>query len=157
VPLWSKNHGEAKRRAEPREMKMERRRPAVRVDYRREWRRQSTRAEAAFWELVRDRRLDGLKFRRQHALAGYIADFYCAEAALIVELDGPIHDERSEADAYRDSLIAERRITIMRIKNADLEWDPSAVLTRLRTIIHRRLTTRTTNTNDSSGSTTFSD
>jgi very-short-patch-repair endonuclease len=138
-------------------MTVERRRPAVRADYRRELRRQPTRAEAAFWELVRDRRLDGLKFRRQHAVAGYIADFYCAEATLVVELDGPIHDERSEADAYRDSLIAERRITVLRIKNADLEWDPRAVLTLLRTVIHRRITTKTTATNDNSGSTTFSD
>jgi len=50
-----------------------------------------TPAEAVFWQKVRDRKLGGYKFRRQHPISVYIADFVCMEARLIVELDGPIH------------------------------------------------------------------
>ena len=53
------------------------------------------------WERVRNRRLGGLKFRRQHPLGPYIVDFYCAEHRLVVEVDGPIHEGQKEQDALR--------------------------------------------------------
>lgn len=60
-----------------------------------------TEAENKFWMQVRDRRFEGLKFRRQVPLAGYIVDFVCFEVKLIVEIDGGQHNESRE-DAVRD-------------------------------------------------------
>ena len=54
-------------------------------------RRKATPAEAFAWELFRDRRFLGLKFRRQHQIGSYVVDLYCHERKLVVELDGPIH------------------------------------------------------------------
>jgi very-short-patch-repair endonuclease len=56
------------------------------------------------WELLRDRQLLGFKFRRQHQIGDYIADFYCHDARLVVEIDGSIHEtrEKSEKDKRRD-------------------------------------------------------
>ena len=53
------------------------------------------------WKLLRDRRLSGLKFRRQHSFGRFIVDFYCASASLVIELDGPIHDKQVGHDIER--------------------------------------------------------
>lgn len=68
----------------------------------RKLRRKQTAAEMVFWELVRDRRFMGLKFRRQHQLGEYIADFYCQELKLVIELDGSVHASRQDKDRKRD-------------------------------------------------------
>src|SRR5215216_4233613 len=70
----------------------------------RHFRRQQTPAERALWELVRNRRLDGLKFRRQFPISIFIADFCCFELKLIVELDGVVHAMHGQAahDLNRD-------------------------------------------------------
>ncbi len=62
----------------------------------RELRKQQTSAEDLLWQLLRDRRLLGFKFRRQHQFGGYVADFFCREAQLVIECDGEIHN-RNEA------------------------------------------------------------
>ena len=56
----------------------------------RELRKEQTSAEALLWELIRNRQLLGFKFRRQHQFGDYVADFYCHEALLVVECDGPV-------------------------------------------------------------------
>ncbi|WP_395144427.1 endonuclease domain-containing protein, partial [Armatimonas sp.] len=61
-------------------------------DWARENRNTPTSAEEALWEVLRSRRLNGLRFRRQHAYETYIFDFYCAEYRLIIEVDGGYHD-----------------------------------------------------------------
>src|SRR5262245_2381899 len=68
----------------------------------RELRQQPTEGEERFWAHVRDRRFAGLKFRRQHRLLRFIADFYCPERKLVVEIDGTIHEGQQEYDAVRD-------------------------------------------------------
>lgn len=60
--------------------------------FRRGLRRAMTPAERLFWELVRDRRMFGCKFRRQHRIGGWVVDFACVSKRLIVELDGGVHD-----------------------------------------------------------------
>lgn len=60
-------------------------------EYGRELRRTSTKAEKILWEHLRDKRMNGLKFRRQPPLDKYIADFYCHEKKLVIELDGSVH------------------------------------------------------------------
>jgi very-short-patch-repair endonuclease len=70
-------------------------------------RRAQTAAEVTLWRELRDRRLDGWKFRRQDPIEGYIADFLCFEARLIVEVDGPLHEEieRKLKDRKRDTIL----------------------------------------------------
>jgi very-short-patch-repair endonuclease len=58
-------------------------------------------AERKLWYFLRDRRLNGLKFRRQHPIGPFIADFYCPELRLIIELDGDSHADQSDYDADR--------------------------------------------------------
>ena len=73
----------------------------------RELRASETPAESTLWELLRNRRLLGLKFRRQHQFGSFILDFYCAEKRVAVELDGLIHDlpEQRQYDAERDAFL----------------------------------------------------
>ncbi len=94
-----------------------------------------TRSEQIFWELVRDRRFAGLKFRRQYAIAGFVTDFYCAQLKLAVELDGEIHQSLTERDRARDALITNRGIRVLRITNDELAKDREGVLARLRSLI----------------------
>ena len=64
-------------------------------------RRQETDAERKLWSRIRDRQFLGLKFRRQVPVCGYVVDFLCHEAKLILELDGGQHSGRGEEDARR--------------------------------------------------------
>jgi very-short-patch-repair endonuclease len=79
-----------------------------------------TAAEAALWSALRDRRLDGWKFRRQHVIAGYIVDFYCAKLWLAVEVDGPVHETRRIDDRERDDNLALLGVRMVRLRNADV-------------------------------------
>ena len=60
-----------------------------------------TRAEALLWTKLRKRKLGGYRFLRQRIFGPYIVDFYCAEAGLIIEIDGPIHQSQKEYDEER--------------------------------------------------------
>ena len=60
-----------------------------------------TEPERILWTILRGRNLAGLKFRRQHPIEPYIVDFYCAEASLVIELDGQSHDDRKAYDDQR--------------------------------------------------------
>ena len=95
----------------------------------RQLRRDSTDAERALWRRLRARRI-GAKFRRQHALGPFIADFYCAAARLVVELDGGQHFEsRGELDdARRTRWLDERGIRVLRFTNTEALREPDAVV-----------------------------
>ena len=86
--------------------------------------------ERALWKLLRDRRLDGLKFRRQVAIGPYIVDFVCFAKRLVVEADGPMHD--AAADAARDAWLKTQRFEVLRFENADITLYADAVLDRIR-------------------------
>jgi very-short-patch-repair endonuclease len=92
-----------------------------------------TPAEQVLWEILRDRRLRGIKFRRQHPLSIYVADFFCHELKLVVELDGEVHDDPRQAvrDANRDANLRALGCTILRFPNHDLLHHREAVLTRI--------------------------
>jgi very-short-patch-repair endonuclease len=64
--------------------------------------------------------VDGFKFRRQQVVVGYIVDFYCAELALAIEVDGGIHEEQHEDDRQRDRALAIRGASVVRVPNADV-------------------------------------
>ena len=85
-------------------------------------RREPTPAERHAWSLLRNRRLLGLRFRRQHALHGFIVDFYCAELRIVLELDGDRHGEVDQADydAARTAWLENAGYRVIRIRNRDL-------------------------------------
>ena len=84
-----------------------------------EMRRCPTPGEAAAWDLLRSRRLDGLKWRRQQVISGFIVDFYCAEHRIVLEIDGDFHDRTgaAEADEERAVVFAREGIRAIRIRN----------------------------------------
>jgi very-short-patch-repair endonuclease len=81
-------------------------------------RRDATDVESKLWFALRDRRLDGFKFRRQATIGPYIVDFLCVEARLIVELDGGQHSV--EVDAARTAFLEERGYRVVRFWNTDV-------------------------------------
>ncbi len=85
-------------------------------------RQRQTSAEELMWKILRNRNFEGLKFRRQHPLNKYVADFYCHELKLVVELDGDIHNLESvkEKDAKREEAIKDFGIEIIRFSNDDV-------------------------------------
>jgi very-short-patch-repair endonuclease len=93
-------------------------------------RRSQTDAERRMWRHLRSRRLLGLRFRRQHPIGPYFADFACLELRLVVELDGGQHaDTRSqEHDRARTAALEERGYTVIRIWDNDVLRDTQAVL-----------------------------
>jgi very-short-patch-repair endonuclease len=94
----------------------------------RELRREMTPTERRLWSQVRGRRFAGFKFRRQTPVAGYIVDFYCARARLIVELDGESHIGKEVADADRARALEAEGFKILRIRDSHIYDDLEAVL-----------------------------
>jgi very-short-patch-repair endonuclease len=93
---------------------------AEKLNLARQMRKRPTTAEAEAWELLRDRRCLGLKFRRQQVIRGFIVDFYCVEKRLAVELDGDVHDLQPDYDQQRDAVLRIEDITVLRIRNEQL-------------------------------------
>ena len=91
-------------------------------------RQRQTDAESLLWAMLRNRRLEGLKFRRQHPIGRYVLDFYCPDARLAVELDGEQHGEDvgQARDAEREAFLLKNGIRTVRFWNhevlTELEW-----------------------------------
>jgi very-short-patch-repair endonuclease len=100
-------------------------------DRARELRKRQTLAEQRLWRNLRDRRLNGWKFRRQKPIAGYIVDFVCIEATLIVEADGGQHQEQAAYDDKRTRRLQEEGYTVLRFWNNDILRDTSSVLEKI--------------------------
>ncbi|HYF22600.1 MAG TPA: endonuclease domain-containing protein [Caulobacteraceae bacterium] len=85
-------------------------------------RERQTPAEAILWTELRDRRLGGLKFRRQAPRGTYIVDFYCAESKLVVGLDGGVHriPEVAAADLVRTEWLERQGYVVLRFSNAEV-------------------------------------
>ena len=102
------------------------------LGYARDLRQRQTDAEALVWGLLRDRRIAGAKFRRQHPMElgsqRVIIDFYCSEQKLAIELDGSQHQEQAESDADRTALLAKQGITVLRFWNNDVLAQTESVL-----------------------------
>ena len=93
-------------------------------EFARKLRREGTDAENALWFHLRDRRLCGLKFRRQHAIGRYTVDFACIECRLVVELDGGQHLEARRHDAVRTAFLEQEGWRVLRL------WDREVLLQR---------------------------
>ena len=103
----------------------------------RRMRREMTPGEWRLWHRLRANRLAGLHFRRQQVIAGFIADFYCHAARLVVEVDGDSHDARAEYNAERDEILAAHGLRVYRVTNARLDAEIETVLDELRQIVTR--------------------
>ena len=75
------------------------------VEVAREFRKEPTKSEAILWEALRGKKLDGIKFRRQQPVGYFLVDFYNSFYRLVVEVDGPIHDNQVEADRARQDIL----------------------------------------------------
>ena len=89
-------------------------------------RRELSLPEMLLWRLLRLKRRE-LRFRRQHAIGPYIADFYCPAAKMVIEIDGATHDWRQDVDGRRDAYMGSLGLTVFRIAAADVLADPEAV------------------------------
>jgi len=109
---------------------MEFNRPIARQRARR-LRRDQTDAEQALWARLRDRQLFGAKFRRQHPIGHFVADFCCPQRKLVVELDGGQHAARVAADQKRARFLQEQGYRVLRFWNHDVLGNMEAVLERI--------------------------
>ena len=98
------------------------------IDRARGLRRELTGAERKLWRMLRDRRFEGVKFRRQHPIGPFIVDFYCHETGLIIELDGMSHDGRAREDERRTAYLQRQSLRVRRILNDEVLNDLEAVL-----------------------------
>lgn len=97
----------------------------------RSFRKTMTGAESILWNALRGNGLDGLHFRRQQIIDGFIADFYCSKRKLVVEIDGAIHERQVEQDICRSKVFEERRLKVLRFSNDDVEKRLAWVLERI--------------------------
>jgi len=111
------------------------------IDIARDLRKNQTKEEKIIWREVRGRRLDRKKFLRQHPVVYeeiqgvkhyFIADFYCAEAKLVLERDGKIHDFQKDYDRERDLICKELGLSVLRIKNEEVKNDIHQVMEKIR-------------------------
>jgi very-short-patch-repair endonuclease len=103
-------------------------------------RQESTLGEEALWERLRDRRFLGLKFRRQVPIGAYVADFYCHDRKLVLEIDGGIHEEERQKahDENRDSNLTALGYRILRLTNGEILEDLDSALETIRQRLERR-------------------
>ncbi len=94
-------------------------------------RRAMTPAEVTLWRALRHHSLQGLAFRRQQIVYGFIADFYHAQAHVVVEVDGGVHREHAGDDAARDELFTSQGLRVIRVTNADVRFRLPEVLARI--------------------------
>lgn len=104
---------------------------------RKQLRNNSTEAEILLWLELKQSKLGGRKFRRQHSIGNYIVDFYCPSEKLAVELDGEIHfqEEQIEYDKSRDAYINSLGIKVIRFENQDVIYGIEEVKNRYQKIL----------------------
>ncbi len=104
---------------------------SVKIQRAKELRREMTQEEKILWQYLRANRLNGLHFRRQQIIDGFIADFYCHTARLVIEVDGEIHQQQAEYDEERDQVLSARGLRLLRIKNEEVRQNLDSVLARI--------------------------
>ncbi|MEL7428866.1 MAG: DUF559 domain-containing protein [Pseudomonadota bacterium] len=89
-----------------------------------------TDAEAVMWDILRAKRLSGMRFRRQHPIGGYIVDFICLDEKLIIETDGSQHAENPN-DIERDAVLRELGYTVLRLWNDEVLEQPDLIAQKI--------------------------
>ena len=95
--------------------------------------------ESYLWKHLRDRRFEGLKFRRQVAIGPYVADFVSYAARLVVEVDGGIHRLRQESDRERDIWLTGQGFTVLRFPNQMVLNSPTTVFAAIARVAEAKL------------------
>ena len=96
----------------------------------RQLRTRLTESERVLWEALRDGRLHGIKFRRQHPFGPYVLDFFCVKAQLEIELDGSVHNQpdQKEYDQQRTAYLEQHGLRVLRFRNEKIGGNLEAVL-----------------------------
>lgn len=97
-----------------------------------ELRQRATLSESLLWEAIRNRQIEGYKFRRQVPIGGFVVDFYCAEQKLAIEVDGSSHRDREQEDRLRQQAIEALGIRFLRFSAEQVETDLQSVLMEIR-------------------------
>jgi very-short-patch-repair endonuclease len=108
------------------------------VEVARAFRKAPTASEEKLWSALRQRQIVDAKFRRQQPIGPFIVDFYCAQHHLVVEVDGPIHDNQREHDRARQALLEACGFQVLRISAHEIETYLPAVLIRINHAIALR-------------------
>lgn len=103
-------------------------------------RRGMTPAEKQLWQKLRRSAL-GFHFRRQQIIDGFIVDFYCHAAGVVVEVDDPVHHTQTDYDENRDAALAKRGLHILRIKNEDVRLRLKETLDLIAAVCQERMET----------------
>jgi very-short-patch-repair endonuclease len=109
----------------------------IRLTARRKQRAAPSHIERELWAVLRNRRFHGLKFRRQHSIGPYIADFYCEALQLVVEADGPVHDDPDQAahDGRRDHWLRAQGLVVVRLPQDEITNAMPLALARIERAI----------------------
>lgn len=110
------------------------------IEFARKLRQELTDSEQLMWYLLRNRRLLGIKFRRQHPLPPYTLDFYSVQLQLAIEIDGSQHINNQQ-DMTRDKYLANNDIEVLRFFNNDILKNTESVLTAIYQRIEEKLDT----------------
>src|SRR6185369_2730921 len=97
-----------------------------------QFRREMTPAELTLWKALRRNQVDGLHFRRQQVIAGFIVDFYCHAPRLVIEVDGGVHKSSVRYDQERDRLLESHGFRILRLRNETILNDLPSALAEIR-------------------------
>ncbi len=101
----------------------------------REMRHDPTTSESQLWQRLRNHQVRGFKFRRQHTIDRFIVDFYCSEAHLIIEVDGPVHQYTPEEDAVRQAFLENMNMRVLRFTNEQVQTNVGRVLTEIGSVL----------------------
>ena len=121
---WPPLHsGEGERTTRPQGVIRNQKINPKKLELARQFRKNPTESEDAVWQMLRNRQIRNLKWRRQQVIDGFIADFYCAELNVVLEIDGSVHDNEDvkEYDAYRTSVFESKGIRTFRLRNEDCD------------------------------------
>jgi very-short-patch-repair endonuclease len=102
-------------------------------------REKMTRSEEILWERLNRKQILGLRFRRQHPIDIFIADFYCHKAKLVVEIDGDIHNNQKDYDIGRSAAMEKYDIKVIRFTNEDVEFNIEKILSVIERTIKERV------------------
>jgi very-short-patch-repair endonuclease len=96
------------------------------------FRREMTPSEALLWSRLRGNKLMDLHFRRQLVIRGFIVDFYCHKAKIIIEIDGSVHQSEVDADRMRDSILTSLGILVFRVSSPEVENNINGVIMKIQ-------------------------
>jgi very-short-patch-repair endonuclease len=109
------------------------------MDHARILRKNMTHCETLLWERLKKKQIYGLHFRRQHPIERYIADFYCHEVKLVIEIDGEIHNQQEDYDDGRSAEMEKYDIKTIRFRNDEVETSIDEVIEKIQLIVKERL------------------